>query len=123
VEYLWVPCSFLQPQGAQYLEVTADGVAAVVPVRINSNLKAATVEDLVGQKRAGHLSAFACLRDELRGDLERLAGERGGAARWGRDSSRGYMPLEDFLASIVAQVLVRPHGGGASGRAGERVVP
>ncbi len=118
MEYLWVPCSFLQPQGAQYLEVTRDGVAAVVPVRINSNLKTATVEDLVGQKRAGHLSAFAFLRDELRGDLERLAAERGGLARWERDSSHGYMPLEDFLASIVAQV--GPRRAEARSRAGQK---
>jgi hypothetical protein len=43
VEYLWVPCSFVEPYGTQYVEVTPDGVARVVRVRINANLKASTI--------------------------------------------------------------------------------
>ena len=34
VEYLWVPCSFLQQSGPRYVEVTDEGAVVLVPARI-----------------------------------------------------------------------------------------
>ena len=50
-EHLWVPCSFLESAGNRVLEVTPEGVVALIPVRINVNLKARTAEEIRGQKR------------------------------------------------------------------------
>ena len=57
-EHLWVPCSFLEPAGNRVLQVTPEGAVALVPVRVNVNLKARTVEEIVGQKRQLHITAF-----------------------------------------------------------------
>jgi len=78
VEYLWVPCSYIEPAGYSYLHVIPDGVVKVVPVRMNANLKALTIEELVGQKKTMHLSAFRLVLDETKQELHRLA-ETGGA--------------------------------------------
>ncbi len=58
VEYLWVPCSFVEPYGEQYVEVTPEGVARVVRVRVNANLKASTVEGILEVKKQTHLASF-----------------------------------------------------------------
>ncbi len=85
--YLWVPCSFLEPVGVQYLEVTADGVVTVIPIRVNANLKTLTVDELVGQKRDMHLGAFRYMLDEVRRDLATVAEREDADARFGRDVS------------------------------------
>ena len=38
IEYLWVPCSFLQQSGPRYFEVTDQGAVVLVPVRASSPL-------------------------------------------------------------------------------------
>jgi hypothetical protein len=49
----------------------------VVPVRVNANLKTATVQELEGQKRAMHLASFDYLLDELQRDIEKACEENG----------------------------------------------
>jgi hypothetical protein len=89
-EFLWVPCSFLEPHGAPSVELVeaagggAGGVVTVVPVRVSVNLKALTVEELRSQKRDMHLNAFRYLRDETLRELERITREEGDFARGGR---------------------------------------
>jgi hypothetical protein len=91
VEYLWVPCSFLESAGAPSLELVEDerggagGVVSVVPVRVNANLKAQTVDELRGQKKAMHLAAFRYMLGESARDLERIAREEGAQERLMRD--------------------------------------
>ena len=86
VEYLWVPCSFLQQSGARYVEVTEQGAVVLVPVRINSNLKAMTVEELLGQKKSMHVTAFRhFVFNELPHDLRRIADTGGAEARYSAD--------------------------------------
>ncbi len=122
-----MPCSFLQPAGEQRLVVTADGLVKVVPVRINANLKTLTVEELVGQKRSMHLASFRFLIDEIGQGLERLARERGAAARWERDVERGLFgkpTVEAFCKYIVKQcveVYARHEATGAALYASDEV--
>jgi hypothetical protein len=46
-EYLFVPCSFLQPNGPPALEVVAEGIVNVIPVHLSLNLKIETMEELL----------------------------------------------------------------------------
>merc|ERR1712217_928521 len=55
VEYLWVPCSYIEPSGHVGLQVLPEGVVKIIPVRMNANLIALTIDDLVGQKKKMHL--------------------------------------------------------------------
>jgi hypothetical protein len=109
VEYLWVPCSFLQQSGPRYLEVTSAGAVVLVPVRINSNLKTMTVEEFLGQKKQMHVSAFRHLAcDELPHDLRRIAEEGKAAERLEVDlckerDGRVYN-VDDLIHAIVEDV-------------------
>ncbi len=93
-EYLWVPCSFLEPDGAPTVELVeetggaAGGVVTTVPVRASANLKARTVEELHTQKKDMHLNAFRYLLAETARDLERIAEEERAHDRLARDSNR-----------------------------------
>ena len=42
MEYLYVPCSFLEQHGARAVEATPAGVVELIPVRVNANLKTKT---------------------------------------------------------------------------------
>lgn len=116
VEYLWVPCSYLEPSGPAELEVTPHGIVSTIPVRANANLITSTIEELVSQKRSMHLAAFAFLLDELQADLEALAEEGGAAARWAREKEsetakkwekngekRQIPTVAEFIGGIVVQ--------------------
>jgi hypothetical protein len=108
VEYLYPPMSFLSPDGAPRLTVGAGGLGVrVVPVRVNVNLSARTVEQILGQKRRTHLAAFRFLAGELAGELALLAEDRGAAARLARDGSRGQggvqRTVEGLLGGIAGQ--------------------
>ncbi len=102
IEYLYLPLSFVSPDGTPRFTLSADGLGVrVIPVRINANFSAPTLEQLVGQKKRMHCASFRFLVGELKGELPRLV-ERGGAkarfatpqstrtasTRW-RGSSRG----------------------------------
>ena len=102
-EFLWVPCSFLEPHGAPTVELVeaagggAGGVVTVVRVRVSANLKALTVEELRTQKRDMHLTAFRYLLDETRRELDRIASEEGDLpTRVALDWSR-VVSLNEFL--------------------------
>jgi hypothetical protein len=109
VEYLWVPCSFLQQSGRRYLEVTAAGAVVLVPVRINSNLKTMTVEEFLGQKKQMHVSAFRHLAfDELPHDLRRIADEGNASQRFEVDLCKErdgqVYTVEGLIKAIVDDV-------------------
>jgi hypothetical protein len=82
-EFLWVPCTFLEPHGPATVELVAEvggrtgGVVTVVNVRLSPNLKTLTVEELRTQKRDAHVSAFRYQLDEARRELDRIAREEG----------------------------------------------
>jgi hypothetical protein len=82
LEYLYLPMSFVSPDGAPRFTISAAGhCVRVIPVRINVNLSARTVEELVGQKKRMHCAAFRFLLGELKCELARLAKEGSAAAR------------------------------------------
>ncbi len=65
-EYLFPPCSFLQPNGLSTMEVTPEGVVDVIPMHLSINLKSETVDELVQKKRRLHLDSGRLIVDELR---------------------------------------------------------
>jgi hypothetical protein len=78
VEYLFVPCSLLAPDGPTQFLIGDGGLGArVVPVRISTSHSARTVEDLLGEKKRIHVTAFKYLVEETRAALALIA-ERGG---------------------------------------------
>jgi len=85
VEYLWVPCSYIEPTGQVSIQVIAEGVVKFVPVRMNANLKALTIEALLGQKKKMHLGTFLLNLDETRHELEDTF-NNGGAEQRFQDS-------------------------------------
>jgi hypothetical protein len=66
-------------------------------VRITANLKALTVEELRGRKRAMHLAAFDYANAETARTLERIAGEEGAEERLQRDPSRVHPSVDRWL--------------------------
>jgi hypothetical protein len=85
VEYLWVPCSFVAPGGPERLEVTdQSGVVRIVPVRVNSNLAAPTLEQMLHTKKHVHVAAFRYMLQELQRDLSDMCNQHG-PARLQRD--------------------------------------
>jgi hypothetical protein len=80
-EYLYLPLSFVSPDGTPRVTISADGLGVrVIPVRINVNLSARTVEQLLEQKRRMHCAAFRFLVSELNIELARLTNEPEGSA-------------------------------------------
>lgn len=72
-EYLWVPCSFVQPLSDAGVEVTDHGVVTTYSVRVNSNFRTETVEELVEKKKNLHLAAFRSNVHHLRNTLDSVA--------------------------------------------------
>jgi hypothetical protein len=69
LEYLWLLCSFVAPAGAERMEVTEHGVVRIVPVRVNSNLSARTLDQIVASKKQTHMTAFCFALQEIRRDI------------------------------------------------------
>jgi hypothetical protein len=64
-EFLFVPYSFVQGEGASRTEIVdGGGVLTIVPVRININLKTETVEELTRKKKNMHETAFKNVIEE-----------------------------------------------------------
>ena len=71
-EYLWVPLSYLQPEGGQIVESSPHGVLQTINVMVSVNGTAATTEDLLGKKKQLHIKGFETLLDDLNSDLQSL---------------------------------------------------
>jgi ankyrin repeat protein len=69
-EYLWVPLSYMQPDGAQIMEVSKYGVILTINVDVSSNGTATTTEDLLEKKKQLHIKAFESLVDGLKLELQ-----------------------------------------------------
>ena len=102
-EYLFVPCSFVEQDGRRYLEVTKEGVVAVVPVRVNANLKTATIDDYIEQQRDLHTSAFRYLIDEVEQYLFEPRNRERAASRLQKDKNSGGHTVDSFLNRILQQ--------------------
>ncbi len=73
VEYLWQAYSYIESSGLPYTVEGGGGLLAMVPVLINANGKALTVEELHTQKKDMHLAAFRHLLAEPARHLEHIA--------------------------------------------------
>ena len=112
-EFLYAPMSFLQPLGSfddTYLIPASRGFVNAYAVRINSNLKSDTVEQLVSKKKDMHLAAFVAVVDEIRSDLQAEADSCNIDARLLRDRTRhqidiGSGGVEGKAAWNVSDVL------------------
>ncbi len=105
VEYLFTPCSFLEQDGPDYLEVTAAGVVRIFPVCVNSNHKTSTVDEFETLKKTLHLSSFKYRIHEIELKLKALAVERNADQRLANDVSNkdNIFTVEGFLQRIVEQ--------------------
>ena len=103
VEYLFTPCSFIQKAGDDRLEVTKAGVVHIIPVKMSSNLKTETVEELMTKKRDLHLAAFRYRIDEIKEQLKSIAKSKNADERLELDRTRGEYTVQSFLEKIVEQ--------------------
>ena len=106
-ECLFVPCSFLEPQGGEVMEVTPNGLLGKVRIRLNMNIKSRTCEDLVSLKKEMHISSFKYLLGELEKELKEDSQSDAAVVRAKNDISfafswQGYT-LDSFVNGIVAQ--------------------
>jgi hypothetical protein len=93
VEYLFVPCSLLGPDGPTQLLLGGGGLGVrAVPVRISTSHSARTVKDLLEEKKNIHVTAFRYLVQETRQTLG-LVAERGGEGGGGAPAADAPAPL------------------------------
>jgi len=104
-EYLYVPCSFLQPAGPQWLEVVEEGVVYGFPMHLSSNMTTETTDKLLAKKKLMHLDAARLLADEVRAELEELAVSSVAKERMKKDITCIAKPeiLQQVAAGINAQ--------------------
>ena len=114
-ECLFPPCSFLEPQGGEAMEVTRYGIVGKLRVRVNANLKAPTLTELLNQKRNMHLASFRYLVAELGKELEELGRSEAAAAREGVDEFQPndwrHKPTSEFIEHILSEcrAVLRQH--------------
>ena len=110
VEYLWLPCSFVAPDGTERMEFTPHGVVRIVPVRVNSNFTTPTLEQMVASKKLMHIAAFQYLLQELQRDLFSIIQEHGDD-RLEKDFYRQFrgkhFTCEGLLQNIMGQCQLR----------------
>jgi hypothetical protein len=80
-EYLWVPLSFMQPEGSPMWEASPYGVLQTIHVTLSANGTAATTEDLLGKKKQLHIKGFETLLDDLKVALLNLSDGQYGSYR------------------------------------------
>ncbi len=68
---MWNPYCYIEQIGAQYMEATEHGIVQVIPVRMNSNLKTLTIEELREKKKSIHLACFDVLIKDIELDAEK----------------------------------------------------
>jgi hypothetical protein len=113
VEYSWVPCSFVAPApgGAERMEVTEKhGVIRIVPVQVNSNQSAHTLEQMLASKKQTHVAAFRYGLQELQRDLSRTANELGPsryATKFFKKFQNKVSTCESLFESIMAECVQR----------------
>ena len=105
-EYLWLPLSFVEPNGQPRVLITDKGLVNIYQVKMIPNLKAGTVEEARERKKATHLTAFKYLIVEVRDDLQQLAQDPAVAPRQHAESDQ-YYTVDDLTLRIVEQCKER----------------
>jgi hypothetical protein len=76
-----------------------------VPVRLNVNLKAETLEQLENKKKTWHMTSFQYRIEELRSQLKDTTRERNAAARLLRDGHRETsISVDQLIENLVSKV-------------------
>ena len=86
-EYLFVPCSFVEKIASPSIDVSETALLELIPVKVNANLKAKTVDELMAQKRDMHIAAFSHHIELLNRRLCKIAKKRKAEERLRRDTS------------------------------------
>ena len=96
VEYLFPAGSYVEPIGQSYTVESGKGLLAMVPVHINANIKALTVEDFHTQKKDLHIISFSHLLAETECDLVEISEAECAQIRLENDQSRVF-DLQQWL--------------------------
>jgi hypothetical protein len=86
-------------------DFTPDLYLHLSQVCIHANLKSLTVEELKGQKRDMHLTAFRYMLAETARELKDTAGEQRARDRLQRDPFRENQGVTHTLEGLVAKIL------------------
>ncbi len=104
-ECLFLPCSFLEPQGGEAIEVTKAGIVGKIHIRLNMNMKARTCDDLINQKKEMHVSSFSYLVRELERELGELLASDEVKQRAKNDLSLVFESDEKGLKEFVTDII------------------
>eukprot|EP00291_Cryptomonas_curvata_P009532 CAMPEP_0172202078 /NCGR_PEP_ID=MMETSP1050-20130122/30413_1 /TAXON_ID=233186 /ORGANISM="Cryptomonas curvata, Strain CCAP979/52" /LENGTH=1356 /DNA_ID=CAMNT_0012879911 /DNA_START=122 /DNA_END=4192 /DNA_ORIENTATION=+ len=105
-EILFVPCSFVERFGHATIHVEPGlGIVDKVPVKVNANLKTATVEELMMRRKTMHISAFDHEMKLLERRLKKIAERDNAEARMEKDHSARIhnLKVSGFLDRIIEQ--------------------
>jgi ankyrin repeat protein len=107
-EYLYLPVSFLAPLGPIEYEITDHGLVQMIPVRVNSNLKALTTEQMLERKKQMHISSFKHLLDDLHVKLAAAADSDVSQSRLANDlvnsaGARIKAKVQDLVEKILEE--------------------
>ena len=103
-EYLWVPLSYMEPEGVPMAEASQHGLLQTIDVGVFSNGMATTTDELLGRKRQLHLKAFEGLLGQLRRDMLHEAAERAAP-----DMSKAREAIDQVIKDVT-EVLQRHRG-------------
>jgi hypothetical protein len=102
-EYLWVPCSLVQPLGddAVSVEIIQGGLVTVLSVRVNINIKTETVEELLAKKKSMHVAAMRAMIDDLENYLKRVSETHAFKERARTDASICHLGASKIVDDIL----------------------
>jgi hypothetical protein len=102
-EFLWNPCSLIEPSGERYMEVTPDGIVTIVPVRANMNVRTMTLQEILEQKKQMHLTSFKYLLVEIKNEIDALSKDPSLDKRLMQDISVEDDSVQLFVQSITEE--------------------
>jgi hypothetical protein len=80
----------------------------VIQVKININLKAQKIEDMIAKRQQMHLASFEFLEDSVKYDIQKIADENNAFnERLKEDKFRKNYTVDEFVEGIVKQVQER----------------
>lgn len=104
-ELLFSPLSYLEVVGMPRFQVFDEKQVVIVQVKININLKAQIIEDMISKRRQMHLAAFDFLKDSVKFDILKIAEEDNAFnERLKEDKFRKNHTLHEFVEGIIKQV-------------------
>ena len=108
-ELLFSPLSYLEVVGMPRFQIFDGKQVVVINVKININLKAQKIEDMIQKRQQMHLASFDFLVDSVKYDILKVADENipSFLDRLKEDRFRKNHTLEEIVEKIVGQVEER----------------